>query len=97
MAYLTHSNGEQLTQTKAKALANFNEVVADRAEIDAAELILNFGGMGLPAFRDACRANFVKINTDVAGLTLEVIDDGDMLWSVRDKLNVNFGEIDAAA
>lgn len=97
MAYVTHMNGEQLTQTKLKALANFNEVVVDRAEVDAVDLELNFGGMGLPQFRDVCRRNFAVIDGLVAGLTLSVIDDGDMLWSLRDKLNVNFSDIDGAA
>lgn len=96
MAYLTHISGEQLAQTRIKAKANFDEVISTRVEIDAAEIIVVGSGMGLAEFRDACRLNFEKIELDLAGdQSFEVIDDGDMLWTVRDKLNANFAIIDA--
>lgn len=94
MAYLTHISGEQLSQTRLKAKANFDEVVSTTAVL-AADIIEVRSGMGLAAFRDACRANFAQINSDLTVAGLVTIDDGDMLWTVRDKLNTNFALIDA--
>lgn len=95
MAVLTHVNGEQLSQTRMKAQLNFEDVIATHVEILVSELVVVRSGMGLSQFRDACRENFDKIALDLV-LTLETIDDGDMLWTVRDKLNANFATIAAS-
>ncbi len=96
MAYVEHKGGDQLPQTRAKAQANFEEVIATTAVVEA-DLIKVGSGMGLIKFRDVCQKNFQTINGLVAFTPKMDISDGDMLWDVREKLEINFASIDAVA
>lgn len=94
MAYVEHISGEQLSQTRAKAQANFVDAKAAHAGLAAVTLIVVGSGMGLEQFREACRINFIRINAQVP-FARQLINDGDMIWTVRDKLNNNFSNLEA--
>jgi len=97
MAMVKHNNGDQLSNTRLKAQLNFVETIALHVEVTAGDLVVIRSGMGLPEFRDACRANLTFIYGAIIGLSNPpVIDDGDMLWDVRDKLQVAFTAIAVA-
>jgi len=101
MAMVTHTHGDMLAQTRVKAKANFEEVITLHAEIEAVDMTLPGSGMGLVQLRQVCQANFDEMLDPVNGILptptgLEVIGDGDMLWELRRKLNVNFALIAVA-
>jgi hypothetical protein len=89
MAMLTHRSGEQLEQTRAKAALNFTEAVTLHTEVSASDLVTVGSGMGLELFRTACSTNFAFIASELS-ITLASLNDGVMLWRLRQILNANF-------
>jgi hypothetical protein len=72
MAMVTHTNGDQLSQTRAKARANFAEVVTLHAEVATADMIVVGSGQGLEQFRANCQTNFEFI-ADALSLPVEAV------------------------
>jgi hypothetical protein len=98
MAVLEHISGEQLSNTRLKAQLNFLDAEAGHVALTGiVELEVIRSGMGLVQFRDACQKNFQAINALLPFTPKRNIASGDMLWDVRDKLNINFASIDTEA
>ena len=88
------TQGHQLTELKKISASNLQEAVDSNLAVLITDVTFP-GGESLPQFRDLMRANFAAIGGKLAITPDEIIDDGDMIWRVREKLNTNWAQISA--